>query len=459
MQAKKVVYAVSLFALLIAIVKWSGLVLMSPDAPLIHEQIQTVLDGDLKKSIDVGIRAHPVTIIAMTAFMKAAGSFEFGATLCVVLFFAATVFPLYCFTQELFGEKTAMISSFVYAVHPSFVRQAVDIQTNTIFIFFVAIWFLFQVRLLKYGRWPDALWTGTAIGLAFLTRPEGLFLGCCTAIFGIVDLVRQRRVFLIPKYAAASALCVVLMSPYVAFVSNVKGRFTLSSKSSYEVAEKVANIAESPAPELETSGADLPRGRGTAGYFFGKMGQALYLPAIPMLLIGLGIAAARHRFSLLCMSIPFLFCVAVLMYYLAVRGITSHRYFLNFMIAIVPLFGIGFVWLVNKSVIAYALFVLAILAPSVDYMRESGKAYGEAAAEIIGRPDIKSISSPVPQPANIAGIRYVQPEEFTEANCDAVIVSTASEDVKFLLDRRMILENFYRIEFFRGPLQVWVRRR
>lgn len=455
----KVIFIIGAFALLFAIVKWSGLVLMSPDAPLIYDQIQTVLEGDLKKSIDTGIRAHPITIIAMTVFMKVCGNFEFGATLCLVLFFAATVFPLYFFTRELFGEKTALVSAFAYAVHPSFIRQAVDIQTNTIFIFFVALWFLFQVRVLKYNRWTDSAWLGISTGLAFLTRPEGLLLGACTSIFATVHLIRGKTISIIPRYLVAGALCAVLMSPYVAFVSSVKGRFTLSSKTSYEVVEKAVDIVESPAPEPESTGADLPHGRGTTGYFLRKMGQAFYLPSVPVLLAGVGIAVSRHRFALLCMAIPFLFCMAVLIYYLYIHATTSHRYFLNFMVTLIPLVGIGFAWLANRSIAAYTLFALAIIAPSVDYMREQGGPYRNAALEVSRREDIKSLSSPIPQPAYLAGVKYVQPQEVTHANSDAVIVSTASEDVKFLLDKRLVLEKYYRIEFFCGPLQIWVKRR
>jgi 4-amino-4-deoxy-L-arabinose transferase-like glycosyltransferase len=91
---------------------------------------------------------------------------------------------------------------------------------------------------LRLGR-PRSSWRryaafGALVGLSFLSRPEGLLL---LPLLGLVDLLRRRSFRVILRYSPALAACLLVILPYVAFLSSHTGRLTLTNKSEVNLAQ------------------------------------------------------------------------------------------------------------------------------------------------------------------------------------------------------------------------------
>jgi 4-amino-4-deoxy-L-arabinose transferase-like glycosyltransferase len=175
----------------------------------------------------------PLYPVAIAAAMFLTPKAEIAGTIVSVLAGVTLIVPVYASAELLGGRRAAVFAGIVAAFLPFAVDISVLVLADALFMTLAAFGIYFAMRFAKFVRLEDALWSGTAFGLSYLTRPEGLVLGAgvLTALaIGIAFLPRHRwrRA---RGVAAAAALMAVIASPYAAFLSTVAGHFRLEGKS------------------------------------------------------------------------------------------------------------------------------------------------------------------------------------------------------------------------------------
>lgn len=163
---------------------------------------------------------HPPFYFFFLHFWLKFGSSEFLMRLPSVLFGLLTLTGLYLLAAYLFGRRTALVSSFLYAAHFMAFYSDTDARMYAPFSAFVVLSFYFFARLLKEGKKTDA------IGYTFF-----ITLSLYTHYFGFFVLLSQLIAFIAAGFprkgiVAVSWLCsMVLFLPWLFIMADqAKGR-------------------------------------------------------------------------------------------------------------------------------------------------------------------------------------------------------------------------------------------
>jgi len=193
---------------------------------------------------------HPLYPLAVAGLGGWVGDLETAAALVSIVSGTAAVGMLYLFLREAFGEREALIGGGILALHPSFVDFSSDVQSEGlyIFLFLAAVWLIW--RALSRGRAHWAALGGWAVGLAYLTRPEGLIL--CVPALGLAALQLLGR-----RWSRVAAGCwvgafavgmAIAAAPYVGAIRTVTGHWAITQKYSVTQVVSLARPGEVPAP-------------------------------------------------------------------------------------------------------------------------------------------------------------------------------------------------------------------
>ncbi len=157
----------------------------------------------------------------------------------IVSFIASciTIFISYHIGKELFNTEAGIFAALVYALYPVILIISVDTYADALFFcFFLLSLYLFIVSLRKNMLYIHSLF-GISIAAAFLVRPEGLFLLLLPGLhlFGMFN----KRMFLNSKYilklALIASILILLVSPYMIFIKNYTGKFSISGKANVSI--------------------------------------------------------------------------------------------------------------------------------------------------------------------------------------------------------------------------------
>ncbi len=157
----------------------------------------------------------------------------------IVSFIASciTIFISYFIGKELYNREAGIFAALVYALYPVILIISVDAYADSLFFcFFLLSIYIFIISLRKDNLYFISL-LGISIAAAFLVRPEGFFLLAlpCLQLFGVFN----KRIFFNNKYllklALIISLFVLLVSPYMIFIRNYTGKFSLSGKANVSI--------------------------------------------------------------------------------------------------------------------------------------------------------------------------------------------------------------------------------
>jgi hypothetical protein len=146
---------------------------------------------------------------------------------------ALAVGALGALLRAAFDRKVAGIGAFLLAVHPSALELA-DLQSDGLYLalFLASAALLWRAYAAASAR--DAFLAGLVAGLAYLTRPEGLGTLVVGAALAALEVARRHwSVSQAARFSGALVLGgVLVMSPYVAFLSARAGGLVLTGKKS-----------------------------------------------------------------------------------------------------------------------------------------------------------------------------------------------------------------------------------
>ncbi|MBM3190432.1 MAG: glycosyltransferase family 39 protein, partial [Chloroflexi bacterium] len=174
------------------------------------------------------------------------GNPELGTSFWYVLLGAALCAPIYYLARRVYGPRVAWLSALLVALFPGLSSAILywGTMTEPLFIFLVycALWSIVEaLHADRAGLYPLA---GGLLGLAYLTRPEGMIwllsLGALILVGRALrrTLWRWRTLAMLALYALAF---VILATPYAAFLHRHTGRWLGTGKLSitYDIGEAV----------------------------------------------------------------------------------------------------------------------------------------------------------------------------------------------------------------------------
>jgi 4-amino-4-deoxy-L-arabinose transferase-like glycosyltransferase len=160
-----------------------------------------------------------------TALVETAGRF-------VSLFFGTlTLIPLYYLVKEAVGEKEAVLAALFYSFHPYLVpHSGMLLSEATYWGLLTLSIYLFWIGL-KGRRAFELLTSGAFLGMAYLTRPEGLgyliaFL-IWVVIYGGIKEGWFRKIVLLGGMVVIFSIFFI---PYVLYIHQETGRWLISKK-------------------------------------------------------------------------------------------------------------------------------------------------------------------------------------------------------------------------------------
>ena len=160
-----------------------------------------------------------------TTYVEIAGRF-------ISLFLGTlTILPLFYLVKEAIGKKEAIFSALLYAFHPYLVTYSGMLLTEaTYWGLLVLSAYFFWTGLKKEKVWRMSF-SGVFLGLAYLTRPEGIGYVLVYLAWVVIDgILRKKwfkRLILIGVFIPSVFIFVI---PYVIHIHQETGRWLISKK-------------------------------------------------------------------------------------------------------------------------------------------------------------------------------------------------------------------------------------
>ena len=175
---------------------------------------------------------HPLYPILIALAQPFIGDWEMSGRLVSAFFGALVILPAFALTRGIVGRQAALLSCVFIAVHPRLVQNSASVLCEATYTFLLVTGVLAARRGLVSG--PRALipFAGVCFGLSYLVRPEGLLylVGLVMIAFFMFVTGRERAGALLPWLGAAVVVFTAIVAPYVWYLAEVWGHFTLSGK-------------------------------------------------------------------------------------------------------------------------------------------------------------------------------------------------------------------------------------
>lgn len=224
-----------LLAAALRLLSWQRATMMTNDGPDFLWQAQRLLDGDAAAAL-----AHPYHP-GYAAFAAGAALLTrdvlAGALLVSVLAGVLATWAAVAAARELWPARpgAALGAGLLACVHGASLSHTADVRSDGLYLALFAGACALLLAAAQRGGWRWAA-AGLAAGLAYLTRPEGLFLvlPAALALAGVARMAGARRA----RAGGAMFLAglALLSLPYLAFIRQHTGTWAISMKPSLSAA-------------------------------------------------------------------------------------------------------------------------------------------------------------------------------------------------------------------------------
>jgi len=153
--------------------------------------------------------------------IKWIGQTTFAVRLPSAILSAVTVWLFFLLARELFNSRVALAGAFLMAVSFWFTLWGRSGMPGVTPPFVTVLAVLFLIRALRYGRLPDYLWAGLALGAAAWFYTALLLFPLVGAVFLVCLLVTRRRLVrrAYPGLVVCAAAALLAASPVLEYVS------------------------------------------------------------------------------------------------------------------------------------------------------------------------------------------------------------------------------------------------
>jgi len=181
----------------------------------------------------------PALIAAASVVVE---SYEVGGRLITVLGGLMLIVAVFAVGTEMYGRGIGLLAAALAACHPVLIALSGAMVSESVYLPLTLSGTYFGLRALESRGWGSAVSCGILFGLAYLTRPDGLFYPLVIAAALIMTYPIRG---ISAARATVTALLVLipfvaLASPYVAWLSIRCGGFRLEGKSvmNYTISER-----------------------------------------------------------------------------------------------------------------------------------------------------------------------------------------------------------------------------
>ncbi|MCX6348120.1 MAG: glycosyltransferase family 39 protein [Candidatus Aureabacteria bacterium] len=175
----------------------------------------------------------PLFPILIGAVWRATGDLELSGQMVSVLFNALTVIPVFFLARAMFCFRTAFLAALFTAVCPFSLYTATEIRVEALYTFLVSLTALALYRFALSPRPRQGLFSGAAVGLAYLARPEAvifLLLGALLPALAPGPPLRQKMRRALGGWIVFAAAFLVFAAPYWLYLRAHLGYWTMSAR-------------------------------------------------------------------------------------------------------------------------------------------------------------------------------------------------------------------------------------
>jgi hypothetical protein len=187
------------------------------------------LKGDFIQGLSWAL--HPLYPLLISLVSPDSAHVEITGRIISLFWGTFTLIPLFYLVKETIGQRVAIFSALFYTFHPYLVTYSGMLLTEATYwgLLFLSIYF-FWTGLKQEKIWSIAL-SGCFIGLAYLTRPEGIGFVLVYLAWIVVDGVLNKK--WLKKFVLMGVLIpsvFIFVTPYVMYIHQETGQWLLSKK-------------------------------------------------------------------------------------------------------------------------------------------------------------------------------------------------------------------------------------
>jgi hypothetical protein len=175
--------------------------------------------------------APPFYPFLIFLFSPDAAHVEITGRLLSLFFGTFAILPLFYLVKQSIGQKEAILSALFYTFHPYLVTYSGMFLTEATYwgVLVLSVYF-FWAGLQNGKVWKMGI-SGLFLGLAYLTRPEGIGYALVYVAWIVGNSILNQKWFRAPVLIGALASSVVVLGiPYVIYVHQETGRWLISKK-------------------------------------------------------------------------------------------------------------------------------------------------------------------------------------------------------------------------------------
>jgi 4-amino-4-deoxy-L-arabinose transferase-like glycosyltransferase len=187
------------------------------------------LKGDFIKGLSSP--AHPFYPFLIFLFSPDTTHVEIAGRFISLFFGTFIILPLFYLVKEAIGQREAIFSALFYSFHPYLVTYSGMLLTEATYwgLLILSVYF-FWTGLKKEKVWRMML-SGCFLGLAYLTRPEGIGYVLVYLIWVVVDGGLKKR--WLKKFILIGSLILtvfIFVIPYILYIHQETGQWLMSKK-------------------------------------------------------------------------------------------------------------------------------------------------------------------------------------------------------------------------------------
>jgi 4-amino-4-deoxy-L-arabinose transferase-like glycosyltransferase len=187
------------------------------------------LKGDFIKGLSSP--AHPFYPFLIFLFSPDTTHVEIAGRFLSLFFGTFIILPLFYLVKEAIGQREAIFSALFYSFHPYLVTYSGMLLTEATYwgLLILSVYF-FWTGLKKEKVWRMML-SGFFLGLAYLTRPEGIGYVLVYLIWIVVDGGLKKR--WLKKFILMGGLILtvfIFVIPYIIYIHQETGQWLISKK-------------------------------------------------------------------------------------------------------------------------------------------------------------------------------------------------------------------------------------
>jgi 4-amino-4-deoxy-L-arabinose transferase-like glycosyltransferase len=150
-----------------------------------------------------------------------------------------SVLLVFLIGREWFGTRISVLAALLFSLFPLRVWLSQTAQSESLYVMLLllAIWMTIRI---KAARPASAAAVGAIVGWAYLTRPEAVILIVILGLLFLVSSIRTRRNF--KSFLAYTAAVLVIVVPYVLWLSFHAGAFVVTGKGRGEIGRGIARL-------------------------------------------------------------------------------------------------------------------------------------------------------------------------------------------------------------------------